>query len=237
MRISYSPRFDVRLVLASVWLATVFVLAGCPSPNVYGTGRTIPVGQFQHTVAVEGIGVSAGGAGAYLPTLPTYQFRVGVHDRIDIGARLANLTSLGADAKFNFLRGTLDLAVVPGFTAFYATGSAASGGTSATSSAGVFYGNLPLIVGINAGEMATILLTPGVGVAATTSSTGGPSTSAASATGFYARMGLGVNVHFDSGFAVHPEVTFLYFPNGGAIVYSTGVAFQFGASPNFRRTE
>ena len=32
------------------------VLLGCASPNTYATARTVPQGEFQHTVAVEGIG-------------------------------------------------------------------------------------------------------------------------------------------------------------------------------------
>jgi hypothetical protein len=41
--------------------------------------------------------------------------RVGLHERVDIGARINNLSSLGADIKYNFYRSVpIDWAVAPG---------------------------------------------------------------------------------------------------------------------------
>src|SRR5215207_1572927 len=81
---------------------------GCPNPNTYGTPRTTPVGKVQHTVAAEGMSynIEQGGrtdSGTF-PNLPSYQLRVGVADTVDIGARITNLTSVGADVKWNFLK-------------------------------------------------------------------------------------------------------------------------------------
>src|SRR3954465_1617199 len=99
------------------------VLAGCPNPNVYGTPRTIPKGTSQHTVAAEGLGVVGVDK---VPVLPTYQYRAGLRDDVDMGFRIANLTSLGFDVKWNFYREKVDLAVVPGFTGTYVVAAVAS---------------------------------------------------------------------------------------------------------------
>lgn len=96
----------VRARGAAVGLtAAALALTGCPSMNTYTTARTIPQGTIQHMVALEGLGGSVRGVTAVVPTLPTYQLRYGLTDRIDIAGRISNLTSVGADVKFNLLRG------------------------------------------------------------------------------------------------------------------------------------
>ena len=64
--------------LALVGAVAALALMGCPSPSIYGTARTIPRGQIQQTVAVEGLGATTSGASGFVPTLPTYQFRIGL---------------------------------------------------------------------------------------------------------------------------------------------------------------
>lgn len=220
------------LVVTSLWLS------GCPNPNIYGTGRTIPVGRLQHTAAIEGFGIggssSAGGGstgGSFLPSAPTYQLRIGVHDRIDFGIRLSNLTMLGFDTKFNLVRTEpFDLAIQPAIQGTYAAINVNS--SSGSNGFGLAYGFLPLIFGFNPSQAFSIILVGGIGfAAATTSSSSG---TGASGTGFLVRAGIGFNIRPTATFALHPELTVLVNPSLGVPVFTPGIALQFGRNPDFR---
>lgn len=228
-----SQRFSARGVRAAVTLSALAALvSGCPSPNIYGTPRTIPAGTIQHTVALEGIGGFTPRASAYAPTLPTYQIQYGLSDRISFGGRISNLTSLGADLKINFVRGAVDLAVDPSFQAFYIAG----GSSSTTGSVGIAYLNLPLLVGFNFGRSFTLLLTPGIAGAlaftGTTSSVSGDSATY-TGSGFLLRMGVGFNFRLSESIALHPEVTTLWNPDTEGFILSTGIGLSFGSQPDY----
>jgi hypothetical protein len=206
--------------------------AGCPNANTYGTPRTVPRGEIQHSVAVEGFGWalpgnSGIGASGFLPTLPTYTFRVGVHDRIDIGARVSNLTSIGVDGKFNFIKGVFDLAIDPGVQAFYFPSTAGS--------AGIFYFHAPILLGVNPTDWFSIVLTPGiVGAVATSSINGGSGRdSVSTASGVLARVGLGFDFRISQGFAIHPEVTMMRSFDTEGLLFNAGVGFNFGKLPSY----
>jgi hypothetical protein len=140
---------------------------GCPNPNTYGTPRTTPVGRVQHTLAAEGFGatfeqpiVRSDGStgtrsdGGTLPNFPSYHLRVGVADEVDVGVKVLNMSAIGADVKWNFIKGdTFDMAAVPGFQVFHFS----------TNNVGItqFWGNLPLLFGINVSDSVTIV--PSVG--------------------------------------------------------------------------
>ncbi len=107
-------------------LALLFFTA-CASFNRFGDARTLGAGASSHTVAVDvwGMGDDLSSDedvvfdidGAVAPPMPTYVFRHGLADRLDLGISVAPYPSLGADLKWNFLRaGALDLAVVPNVT-------------------------------------------------------------------------------------------------------------------------
>jgi hypothetical protein len=222
--------------------AAAALCTGCPNPNTYGTPRTTPVGKIQHNVAAEGFGYSGHDvetntdvSGA-LPTFPTYTLRVGVADTVDIGARIANLSSVGADVKWNFLKGdTLDLAIDPGFQAFYF--STSSGGEDA--SIGVIYLNAPLMVGINLGDSVSIVPTLGVSYGIATASVNGSSgrDSATGSSGIMLRPGLGFDFRISERFAIHPEITFLKTLKGSdedsSLLYVFGLGFNFGNLPKY----
>lgn len=215
-----------RLGLSHLALGVVAAasLAGCPSPNVYGTARTLPAGTIQHTAAVETIGVAPRtGSGLFLPTAPTYQLRLGVTDRVDLGFRLGNLSTLGFDAKINLVRGAFDLAIDPGLQGMYlAFGS---------SGAALMYFNLPVILGFNLSENFSIIATPGVAYALGIGYTS--SSSEYNSDGFAGRLGLGLNIRVSRSFALQPEVTALYFPGSEGVIVSGGIGFSFGAQPDF----
>lgn len=223
--------------------ALALLATGCPNPNTYGTPRTTPAGRVQHTVAAEGISYKVqdsaqqGGetATGTFPTFPTYQLRVGVHDRVDIGARINNLSSVGADVKWNFLRSeSFDMAVVPGFQVFHISGSSA--GT--TSGYTQFYGNLPLVLGVNLADSVSLVPTAGVtyGYNSATAVTD-DSSAAASIDGLILRAGLGFNFRISPKFAMQPEVTMLQFLNddneGKVRLFIFGLGFNFGSLPKY----
>ncbi len=227
---------------------------GCPNPQIYGTPRTTPVGRVQHTLAAEGLGYSIEypkrtvngtdatppSASGTLPNLPTYQLRVGVADTVDVGVRVANMTSLGADVKWNFIKGdTFDMAAVPGFQVFHISGS--SGGAVAGYTQ--FYANLPLVFGINVSDAVTIVPTAGItyGLNSASVVSSDESSAASSVDGIMLRGGLGFNFRISPKFAMQPEITMLKFLNkaedAGVLLYLFGLGFNFGALPEYGTTE
>jgi hypothetical protein len=216
------------LPLTALCAIVALLCAGCPNANTYGTPRTVPKGEIQHSIAVEGIGYAAPGSAGFLPTLPTYTFRVGVHDRIDIGARVSNLTSLGLDGKFNIVRGFFDLALDPGVQGFYIASSA--GG------AGIFYIHAPILLGINPTDWFSITLTPGIVGAIATATLTTDSTSrnqVTTASGVLGRAGIGFEFRIGNSFAIHPEFTVMgNFKNEG-FIFNGGIGFNFGKLPRY----
>jgi hypothetical protein len=222
-------------------------LLGCPNPNTYGTPRTTPKGKIQHTVALEAMRLSGDVITAQtdpntgnvirqreeqsltFPTFPTYQLRVGVGDRVDIGARIANLSSFGADVKWNFLKSQgFDMAIDPGLQAFYI---ASSGG-----SAFIGYAHLPLLLGFNLSDDVTLVASPGAVVSfASGSSNDDDGRSALSSTaGIWARFGLGLNIRTSKKFALHPEITGMRaFTDESTMLILFGIGFNFGNLPDY----
>jgi hypothetical protein len=218
------------LVVASV------ALLGCPDPSTYGTPRTIPAGRGQHTIAVEGLYVTGkvpvlengtttkkfDDSGTIL--LPTYQYRHGIADRFDFGVRVTAASGFGADAKWNFVRGVVDLAIDPGVQWVYVPrGEGFS----------LFYLHGPLVAGVNVTEKVTIVLTPGIVYAATVGSSASSVRNAiVSSGGALARLGLGVNVRAGKILSLMPEVTAMRaFNDTQGIIVVGGVSFKLGAQP------
>jgi len=215
--------------LALVGAVAALALTGCPSPSIYGTARTIPRGQIQQTVAVEGLGATTSGASGFVPTLPTYQFRIGLADNVDLGLRVPNLTSVGADVKINLLRGSFDLAVDPSIQGIYA-------GVSDVN-VGLLWLHAPVILGFNLTQNFSIIATPGIsyGVyfAGDSTSSSSSSRTAYSTGGFAGRLGVGFNIRVANTFSIQPEITALYNFNAEGVLYIAGVGFEFGAHPDY----
>jgi hypothetical protein len=241
--------FGIRI---GVLGALAALCTGCPNPNTYGTPRTTPVGKIQHTIAAEGIGLSwdvpvtrttTDAAGnpttttskesfsTTLPNFPTYQMRIGVADQLDVGVKLLNMSSIGADVKWNFIKSdAFDMATVPGFQVVHFSVNDA-GFTQ-------FYGNLPLLFGINVGDSVTFV--PSAGVTYSFSSgelAGGNDSNSASFSegGLWLRGGIGINFRISPKFAMHPEVTFLKNiadeNEVDTLLYIFGLGFNFGNLP------
>jgi hypothetical protein len=215
---------------------------GCPNPNTYGTPRTVPAGHISHSIAVEAIGAHAGGASVDLPTAPTYTMRIGAAENLDVGLRVANLTTLGADLKWNFLKGPFDMAIAPGAQFFYYSTGTSSGSNSASASISGTYLHLPLLLGINLTENVTLVPTVGimygaVGGSSSVSSGDGSNDSvkASSNTGVIGRFGFGADFRVSAKFALHPEITIMkgFRERAEGVVYLAGLGFNFGTLPDY----
>jgi hypothetical protein len=205
------------------------LLVGCPSPSTYGTPRTIPAGKDQHTVAFEGIWAwsrtaSPDHTGTVM--VPTYQYRRGASDTVDFGVRITNLSGVGGDVKWNFLRrAAADLAIDPGVQWTYA----------ADQNFHVVFFHAPLLAGINLTPNVTFVLTPGLALALKLGSDADSAPSRAAIVtneGVLARFGAGVNYRAGRLFSVMPEVTALrpFNASHGTIVVG-GVGLKWGAQP------
>jgi hypothetical protein len=231
-----------RFLAPAAALFFLVTLSGCPNPNTYGTPRTVPAGKVQIVAALEGVGISEsapnGNGGttttsAYAPTLPTVGVRIGLTDEVDLGLRISQLSSLQGDVKINFLKSQVfDMAVAPGVQgAYVGTINTGNGSTSL----GLVYLNLPLILGINFSHATTLVLTPGFTYLLATASVDNGSGSSAYASGSapLARMGVGFNARIGNVLAIQPEVTLLKgFNSADATIWNFGVGFAFRTSQN-----
>jgi hypothetical protein len=223
---------------------------GCPSPNVYGTPRTVQRGKFGHTVAAEVVGyhvdlrddaapddaddyVTLTDADFRTPTIPTYILRPGLGERLDMGFRVNALSSIGFDFKWNLVRSpAFDLAIDPMVQwAFYLD---------------ITHFHFPLLLGFNASETLSVVLTPGIiyGYADTDDEIDADLAQVFATNGMSARVGLGLNVRVSPKFALQPEVTVirgLERPEGrnfeSVFMYVAGIGFNFGGLPDFSDVE
>jgi hypothetical protein len=238
------PIWRARGIGLGCAVAAALTLTGCPNPQTYGTPRTVAKGKVTHTVAAEGMYVggevttttttfdaagnpvtteSKENVTAGFPLPPTYQVRIGASDQVDIGIKVSNMTSLGADVKVNPVRGDFDLAVDPGLQWFGVSGSSGS--------VNVVYLHLPLLLGFNLSQDFSLVLTPGVLYSFAASSVDdSEGESAVFETGGLAgRLGLGFDARFSPTFALHPEVTAIRGVTGDmGEVKSTIVLFGLG---------
>lgn len=211
------------------------LLSGCPNPNNYTTPRTAPPGKISHSIAVESFGYSTTAAGedvsGIFPTFPTYSLRVGLADRMELGARLANMSSLGADFKWNFVKGeSFDAAIDPGFQWFSV--SATSGGEDVSLS--VVSLHVPVLLGFNFSEDVTLVASPGLAFSYASSEvdTTDERDAATTTDGVMARLGIGFDFRVARKFAIHPQITFLRtFRDNAALLYMAGIGFNFGNLP------
>ena len=209
-----------RTYVYAVALLGLFA-TGCPNPNIYATPRTTPVGKVAHTFAGEAVRVSyeitetvqqsaePTGPNAEItvdenfnsPTGPSYHLRVGIAEDFDIGFKVNNLSSVGADAKWNFYKSNaFDMAVDPGIQHF------PLGLLSVT------YYHLPVILGLNFNEQVSLVGTPGISFATVSTPDDALSSGieqALAIDGAMARFGLGVNFRVSENFAIQPEATLI----------------------------
>lgn len=244
MKLRKTAVAPATLTCLSLAGAGLLLVTGCPNPNTYSTPRTAGHGKISHTTALEAWGWSykdpdtKASVSGTIPTLPTYQLRIGIGDRFELGARLANLSSVGADVKWNFLRSrALDLALDPAFQTFRVSASSTdSNGQRTSSGIGVTYLHLPLMVGFNFSRSLSLVLTPGVtwAIASGTVNSASDSASATAVSGAMARLGVGLDIRVSQWFGLQPEITFLRaFNDASTLIYLVGIGFNFGERANY----
>ena len=235
---------SMRLGLLVVGLG--LLATGCPNPNLYGTPRTIPGGKLAGFAALEGVGYSvrtkaiiapnafwnpSRNYSGFFPQAPTLGFRVGIVDRVDVGARLTGFTTPGADLKLNFLKtDAFDMAADAGIE--YAPAIATRV-------------HLPLLAGINFSRQISLVLLPGVMYAKSNAddllSSSSTFRTITGAGGWYWRFGLGVAFRTaKNNIAFQPEVTVVkafkqekdpLFES--VMLYNLGFGFVFGSLPDY----
>jgi len=219
-----------------------FSLCGCPNPNAYTVPRTLPQGEMQFTVAPEVFAYhnppGGGSAWGATPTAPTFGFRYGVSDRVDVGARASGMFSPTADAKIQITRGVLDVALDPGAQFIYVTLSTigATNPNTQQPRAAVLELYGPVLVGFNLSSSLTVVLSPGIGYSLATQEaiSSSSSANAAQAAGFMGRLGFGVDIRTSEYFAFHPEVTIMrVFDSAQSVIGVFGLGFNIGTMPDY----
>lgn len=185
-------------------IVSLLSLAACPSPSSYGTPRTVEPGLVSHTISMEVLGVSGSRGGDATPVVPSYQARIGLWKRLDLGIRAASFTSAVLDLKWNFVRSKyFDLAADPGSQWFY----------DRANEVHYFYLNAPLMLGFNVRYDLTVVVIPAFVIQATTQGTipnpplGSEITRLLGGTAPIVRGGIGLNWRMFRDFAVQPEIT------------------------------
>lgn len=199
---------------ALVLFASLFAL-GCPNPNTYGTPRTVEPGRVSHTVSIEVVGVTGNKGGDATPAAPSYTLRAGLANRLDLGVRAANFSSLMSDLKWNIVRSKrFDLAIDPGAQWMY----------DRANDVHVVQVHAPIMLGINLRSDLQIVLVPGFTMQLATRETlrpcppmnGGPVqappcgselTRFLGGTAPMARLGAGLSWRIFRDMAVQPEIT------------------------------
>ena len=207
-------------------------LGGCPDPNTYSTPRTLAPGDLQIQVSMSGFTGTGRGQTAVSPGLPSVGVRIGLADRLDVGARLSGFSSVQADLKYNFLRGRVDIAIDPMAQAYYYDVS------GLREAIGIAQLHLPVLFGVNLDEATTLLFTPGFFAGLSTSPLEGSGASsvqvASLSDGLGARLGLGLNVRVSDKLSWQPEVTVWHqFTDLDAWVCVFGIGLNAGAQPDY----
>jgi hypothetical protein len=106
--------------------------------------------------------------------------------------------------------------------------------------------HFPLLVGINASENFSVVLTPGViyGYSDDLDDIDNDLSRVMATDGLSGRMGLGFNIRFSKGFAIQPEVTFIRslesHPDSefdSVLMYVAGIGFNLGNLPDYSDVE
>lgn len=222
-------------VRAGAFLLLAACLAGCPSPNVYGTPRTVAEDKTSFTIAAEGIAVTEVGRerteteATALP--PTFVVRRGLGPRTDLGFRVGRTGNLGFDLKVNPVRGDVDFGFAPGFefeldTILRLGRDRDEGGYFAG------WAHLPVLLGFNMGRHATAFFTAGLTLKTYSRDVDPLFRGANDPVEPFLRGGFGLSFH-TRGFEVTPEATLLWDPVHDEGMTIFGLGFGWGAIPSY----
>ncbi len=143
-----------RVLIISMAIAVFLIGQGCMTLTNLHTARPLSPGEAELSFAGEGVGVTAEGITALVPTAEA-QLRYGVNERMDFGVKLfppglfADLNILLLDAS------PLVISIDPGFSfAFLSTGDI---------SILTLQGWLPILIDVEVAKKLTLTLGPRVG--------------------------------------------------------------------------
>jgi len=214
------------------------LLPGCPNPLGYTTPRTVEPGKVVQIASLEAYDLRVGQSSLLVPSAPSYQVRLGVVERVDVGLRLSNFSGLGVDLKLAFYQSEgLDLALDPAMQRLGVVALLFWGDPELRDDppADAFSFDLPLLAGINLQPELSVVLRGGFLFV----------TEAGDAEERYdwlprdtpwrlVHAGAGVDFRLSPRFAVHPAFSVLV-DVGNAEVRGIvgGLGFAFGRLPRY----
>jgi len=221
----------MRKLLAIAPFLALTLLTGCPSFSTMGTARTIPKGETQFHVAVGGQQLrdwSTDTSGNLETiTFPAFEFGAShaVTDNVEIGGKI---WFLGAEinSKFQLLRSPspdsgIDFALAPAISFYPLSGENNAGDTT---SGGLAFFHLPLLMGVNVGGGSQLVLGPRLSNTLVWGSAGGSSESASI---FWVGGSLGFAWKVGDSFRVLPEISIAYpFAGSTGTQTTTDLAFE-----------
>jgi len=211
----------VRPLTVTGFLGTTTLLCGCPNPNAYTVPRTLDPGGVQFTVAPRYTDSASRAPRLPRATAPPRRRPSRAPCRRSRRSACASGSLTGSSSARACPTSTpsrrrqdpdaaweLDLAIDPGVQFIYLTTSSTdSRGNSVSASSGITYLHLPLLVGWNLSDSATLVASPGVvyTIATATLNVSNDAQQAGTASGFMGRLGFGVDIRTGKHFALHPR--------------------------------
>lgn len=134
----------------------MLLLTGCPSFNDFRRARALDPGEFQHTAAIQVLGMTApthSGLGGARPSLG-YMARYGVTEGLDVGMKLEPLVGVEVNTTAQITHGLVDVAFGPSLGYLTLIAPVTYGPRSATQLANspthtLVASTLPILVGFN----------------------------------------------------------------------------------------
>jgi hypothetical protein len=177
---------------------------------------------MSHAVAFEAYELVSPDDAWRVPSSPTYVFRRGLVDQVDMGIRAVNMGSFGVDLKYNFVQSDVDLAVDPGFQFAPFTTSEEDDGVIYTSV------DVPLLVGLNVAPELTIQFGGGLSYIYG-DGFDQPVTKAISDEALFVRGSAGLDLRISQRFAIHPAFSLYHALDTDEVgVMMAGCGFRIG---------
>ena len=241
---------EVRTLVEASALSILASACYTPGYNSYATPRVTPERKIAAGFHVQVAGFSGELEGKqnqkyFAPSLPGVSGRVGLGGRWDTGFRAgyglgfygAAALHLGGDLKWLVLPGeALDIALNPALR-FTSLSDDTVDSNGYIKHEGVNHWELdaPVVAGLNLSDALVVVVSPGVvlGWYSEPLVPFGEETRGRLVDGLAPRIGIGLNVRLEERLAMHPEATFVYTTHEAnhRMIYTFGVAFQFGRLP------
>jgi hypothetical protein len=135
-------------------LLVAFAVSGCALNTSAMRPQALGAGNFEAAIEPAVIGGAGGGAVSCCLPLLNSSFRWGVNDTTDLGFRVG-FSGVYFVSKFQLSEGDTVISLAPEVGGF-------AFGTSETGGGGAVQADLPLLIGLAAGERSQVILGPGI---------------------------------------------------------------------------